>query len=124
MSSSPIVILSPAYIATRFLVAGHETTSAATTWCLYALTQAPHVQKKLRAELLTIDTDTPDMDELSSLPYLDMVVRETLRVHAPVPTTIRVATKDDVVPVGEPFVDRYGTVQESVRFVISKIHGS
>ena len=96
-------------------MAGHETTSTATTWCLYALTQAPEVQKKLRDELFTLDTDTPTMDELSDLPYLDMLVHETLRIHAPVPTTMRVATKDDVIPVAEPFVDRNGDVQDSIK---------
>ncbi|OJT11871.1 Cytochrome P450 72A14 [Trametes pubescens] len=98
-----------------FLVAGHETTSTATTWCLYALTQAPYIQKKLRDELFTLQTEAPTMEELSSLPYLDAVVRETLRIHAPVPTTMRVAQKDDVIPVGEPFVDRHGNVQDSIR---------
>ncbi|KAI0668208.1 cytochrome P450 [Trametes maxima] len=98
-----------------FLVAGHETTSTATTWCLYALTQAPAVQAKLRAELLGVTSDAPTMDELSALPYLDAVVRETLRLHAPVPTTMRVATCDDVIPVGEPFVNRHGEVQDSIR---------
>ncbi|KAI0329989.1 cytochrome P450 [Cubamyces sp. BRFM 1775] len=98
-----------------FLVAGHETTSTATMWCLYALSQAPEIQTKLRDELLTLETETPTMDELNSLPYLDAVVRETLRVHAPVPTTIRVAMKDDVIPVGEPFVDRNGQVQDSIK---------
>lgn len=100
-----------------FLVAGHETTSTAATWCLFALTQAPEVQKKLRAELYTLGTDTPTMDDLSNLPYLDAVVRETMRIHSPVPSTIRVATKDDVIPVGEPFVDRYGQVQDSIKYV-------
>ncbi|KAI0828219.1 cytochrome P450 [Trametes gibbosa] len=102
-------------LARKFLVAGHETTSTATTWCLYALTQAFDVQKKLRDELFMIQTDTPTMDELNSLPYLDAVVRETLRIHSPVPTTIRVATKDDVIPVSEPFVDRFGKVQDTIR---------
>ncbi|OJT11870.1 Cytochrome P450 3A28 [Trametes pubescens] len=97
-----------------FLVAGHETTSTATMWCLYALTQAPEVQKKLRDEMFTLQTEAPTMDELSSLPYLDAVVRETLRVHAPVPTTMRIATKDDVIPVSEPFVDRHGKLQDSI----------
>ncbi|KAI0768260.1 cytochrome P450 [Trametes elegans] len=98
-----------------FLVAGHETTSTATTWCLYALTQAPHVQRELRAELLTLHTDSPTMDELNALPYLDAVVRETLRVHAPVPSTMRIAMKDDVIPVSRPFVDRYGKLQDSIK---------
>ncbi|KAH9946884.1 cytochrome P450 [Amylocystis lapponica] len=99
----------------RFLVAGHETTSTATMWCLYALTQAPAVQQKLREELLRVDTDAPDMDELNALPYLDAVVRETMRVHAPVPATHRVAARDDVVPLGTPVVDTRGQVHESIK---------
>ncbi|KAI0705562.1 cytochrome P450 [Earliella scabrosa] len=98
-----------------FLIAGHETTSVAATWCLFALTQAPEVQHKLREELWTLETDTPTMDELSSLPYLDAVVRETLRIHAPVPSTVRTAMKDEVLPLSEPFVDRHGQVQDSIR---------
>src|SRR5438309_414607 len=85
-----------------FLVAGHETTSTATTWALYALTQAPEIQTKLRKELLSVSTDNPTMDELNELPYLEAVVRETLRLYAPVPSTIRVAVKDDVLPLGTP----------------------
>ncbi|KAH9886197.1 cytochrome P450 [Cubamyces lactineus] len=98
-----------------FLVAGHETTSTATMWCLFALSQAPEVQKKLRDELFTLHSEAPTMDELNSLPYLDAVVRETLRVHAPVPTTMRIAMKDDVIPVSEPYVDRHGQVQDGIR---------
>ncbi|KAI0672471.1 cytochrome P450 [Trametes maxima] len=98
-----------------FLVAGHETTSTATTWCLFALTQAPAVQTKLREELLTVETDTPTMDELMALPYLDAVVRESLRLHPPVAVSMRVANKDDVVPLSTPFTARDGTQHDSVR---------
>ncbi|KAJ3878551.1 cytochrome P450 [Lentinula edodes] len=98
-----------------FLVAGHETTSTATTWALFALVQHPDVQHKLREELLyTLSTENPSMDELNSLPYLDKVVRETLRVHAPVPGTMRVAAKDDVIPLGKPLIDRKGVARDSV----------
>lgn len=85
------------------------------TWCLFALTQAPHVQDKLRQELLTLDTETPTMDELMALPYLDMVVREALRIHAPVPFTIRRAMEDEVIPVAEPYTDRHGEVRHNIR---------
>lgn len=98
----------------RFLVAGHETTSNATAWCLYALAGAPDVQARLREELLAWPTDNPTMDELNELPYLDMVVRETMRLHAPVAATIRVAAKDEVVPLGKPYTDRHGQVHDSV----------
>ncbi|KAF9036828.1 cytochrome P450 [Panaeolus papilionaceus] len=93
-----------------FLVAGHETTSTATTWALYALTQSPEVQDKLREELIAVSTDTPTMDELNSLSYLDSVVREVLRLYAPVPGTLRSAAKDDVLPLSEPIRDSDGAV--------------
>ncbi|EKM59827.1 uncharacterized protein PHACADRAFT_250554 [Phanerochaete carnosa HHB-10118-sp] len=97
-----------------FIVAGHETTSTATTWALFSLTQRPDVQRKLREELLQVATDSPTMDELNALPYLDAVVRETLRHHSPVPATTREAFEDDVIPVDTPYMDRYGRVREHI----------
>ena len=84
-------------------------------WCLFQLTQSPDVQRKLRDELLQVPTDTPTMDALSALPYLDMVVKETLRHHAPVAATTRVAIQDDVIPVNTPFVDRRGRHCDHIR---------
>lgn len=97
-----------------FIVAGHETTSTATTWALLSLSRHPDIQRKLRAELLKVPTDNPSMDELNALPYLDAVVRETLRHHSPVPMTSRVAVQDDVIPVAAPFTDRYGRTRDHI----------
>ena len=98
-----------------FFVAGQETSSTATTWALFALTQAPQCQVKLREELLSLATDTPSMEELNTLPYLDAVVRETLRIHSPVPMTARVAKEDDVIPLEIPFVDVNGETQTDIK---------
>ncbi|KAJ7262670.1 cytochrome P450 [Mycena haematopus] len=98
-----------------FLVAGHETTSTATTWALFALTQNLPAQKRLREELLMVSTDNPTMDQLNELPYLDWVVRETLRIHTPVASTMRVATQDDVVPLATPIKDINGTVHDTLK---------
>ncbi|KAI0656550.1 cytochrome P450 [Cubamyces menziesii] len=98
-----------------FLIAGHETTATASTWALYALSQRPETQQKLRDELLSVDTDTPTMEELNALPYLDAVVRETLRLHPPITFLVREAKKDDVIPLSEPFTDRYGRVHKEIR---------
>ena len=106
-----------ANVGGRFIVAGHETTSTATTWCLYALTQSPVVQRKLREELLRVSTDMPTMDELVALPYLDMVVKETLRLHAPVPITDREATTDTYIPLSRPYTDKHGKIHDSIRYV-------
>lgn len=101
----------------RFIIAGHETTSTATTWCLFALTQAPGVQRKLREELLQVKTDMPTMDELTALPYLDMVVKETLRLHAPVIMTDRVAMSDMYVPLSKPYTDKQGKMHDGFRYL-------
>ena len=98
-----------------FFVAGQETSSSATTWTLFSLTQEPQYQVKLREELLTLATDTPSMEELNNLPYLDAVVREALRLHSPAPITIRVAKENDVIPLEKPFADVDGKMQNEIK---------
>ena len=73
--------------------------STAMSWTLFGLCQNPEAQRKLREELLALQTDDPTADELKSLPYLDMVVRESLRLYAPVFVVRRVAHKDTVLPM-------------------------
>jgi hypothetical protein len=57
------------------------------------------------------------MDELNALLYLDYVIRETMRVHAPVPFAIRAAMKDDILPLNTPFTDKKGKVHDGIRHV-------
>ncbi|KAJ7695716.1 cytochrome P450 [Mycena rosella] len=100
-----------------FIAAGHETTSSALTWCLYALVQHPLVQRTLRTALRDVELDMqsqhagleesdPELyqqlltDRLSKCEYLDWVIRETLRLHAPITSTMRVCMRDeDEIPV-------------------------
>ena len=82
-----------------FLIAGHETTSAALTWTLFGLSTNLEAQRKLREELLTLNTDSPTTDDLKGLKYLDMVVREALRLWSPVSSSKRVAVKDVLIPL-------------------------
>ena len=123
-----------------FLSAGHETSAAALTWTLYALARAPDIQARLRRELRSVplpsshppsspqsslstsptssaipDADSDTVAAVLTHPYLDAVVREALRLHAPVTSTMRVAGKDDVVPVARPFVDRRGRACDAIR---------
>ncbi|KAF8595822.1 cytochrome P450 [Ceratobasidium sp. AG-I] len=99
-----------------FLAAGHETTSVSTTWALYALSKHPLAQSKLRQELLNAGLgDEPTMGELDKLPYLGAVLKETLRVFAPVPNVGREAAFDTVIPVGEPYKDRKGLLQTEIQ---------
>jgi len=98
-----------------FLLAGHETTSTAVSWTLFALCCQPAVQAKLRVELRTCPTDSPTMEQLNALPYLESVVRESLRLYAPVSATQRIAMHDAEIPLQEPFTDKCGVLQSAVR---------
>ncbi|KZT73023.1 cytochrome P450 [Daedalea quercina L-15889] len=98
-----------------FLVAGHETTSNATAWALYALSIEPQMQTRLREECLALSTDYPSMDELNQLPFLDAVIRETLRLHPPLNNTLREAVTDDVIPLSKPCVDVRGRIHDHVK---------
>ena len=69
------------------------------SWTLFGLCQNLEAQRKLREELLTLKTEDPTMDELRSLPYLDMVIRESLRLYAPLFITKKVAVKDTILPM-------------------------
>ena len=59
-------------------------------WALIELSRQPAKQEKLREELSRFASRDPTYDELTnSLPYLDSVMREVLRLHPPVPNISR-----------------------------------
>jgi Cytochrome P450 len=95
--------------------------STAVAWTLYALGSHPTVHAKLNAEARAFRTDAPTMDELNGMTYLDYVIREVFRLHAPVPQSDRVAKEDTVVPLSEPFIDRHGVKRHEFRQVISLV---
>ena len=90
--------------------------STAVSWTLFALACHPTIQTKLRAELRTYPTDSPTMEQLNSLPYLEGVVREALRLHAPVSGTQRIAMHDAEIPLQKPFKDKQGVLRSTVRY--------
>ncbi len=90
--------------------------STAVSWTLFALCCQPAVQAKLRVELHTCPTDSPTMEQLNALPYLESVVRESLRLYAPVSATQRIAMHDAEIPLQEPFKDKRGVLQSAVRY--------
>ncbi|KIO34087.1 hypothetical protein M407DRAFT_17000 [Tulasnella calospora MUT 4182] len=105
------------------LIAGHETTATSVTWLLYDLSrpQYQHIQTKLREELLTLTSERPTMEELNNLTYLDAVVRENLRYRTVVDSTIRCASKDDIIPVSTPYKDRKGVERMEIRIAAGEL---
>jgi cytochrome P450 len=86
------------------------------TWALYALTQNKRVQAKLRQVVSYVSTDNPTMVDLNGLPYLDAVVRDTMRRYSPLPVVSRAAHKDDFIPLSKLFTDKKGNVRHEIRF--------
>ena len=115
------------------MFAGSDTSSLSVTWIFYLLSVYLAVQERLRAELLSVAPSGPlellTQDEITSLyekiaelPYLENVIRETLRLIPPVHSSIRVATRDDVIPTATPVKLRtkYGDYEEANSFVMPK----
>jgi cytochrome P450 len=113
-----------------FLFAGSDTTSLALTWTFYLLAAVPAIQQQLRTELMTIAPSfspamLPDQadtigwqelwNQLDELPYLQNVIRESLRLIPPVHSSIRVAMKDDEIPTSEAVKMRDGSVKWGVK---------
>lgn len=76
--------------------AAHETSGNTLTFCLYELSRRPDIQSKLREELLTLDPPLfiplegeelalPTVKSVDTLPYLEAVILESLRLYPSVP---------------------------------------
>ncbi|KAH9475657.1 Cytochrome P450 monooxygenase 91 [Psilocybe cubensis] len=87
------------------IFAAMDTTSGALSRLFHLLATNPDVQSKLRAEIVEsrkrFDGDLP-YDQLVALPYLDAVVRETLRLYGPVSVVMRATREDVVLPLSNP----------------------
>lgn len=67
-----------------FLFAGYDSTATALSCTLALLGDHPGIQADVRSELAAIPDDRPPRpDDLSALPTLDAVVRESLRLYPP-----------------------------------------
>ncbi|KAL1681398.1 cytochrome P450 [Schizophyllum commune] len=98
-----------------FLAGGYETTSTAMTWALFQLSQSPDLQKRLREELRTLQTDEPTMDDLNSIQFLGNFVKEVFRYYPSFTWSGREALQDDIIPLQDPFVDTRGRVCHELR---------
>ncbi|KAF9973626.1 hypothetical protein BGZ73_003122 [Actinomortierella ambigua] len=85
------------------IFAGHETTSAAMSWTFYQLARHPDIQQHLRNEvrqMFEMSDGKPSFDQINNLPYLNAVVKESLRLWSPIPLNLRVSVHDDWLPRG------------------------
>ncbi|XP_067000662.2 cytochrome P450 6j1 [Anabrus simplex] len=82
--------------AVTFMTEGFETSSITLSFLLYELAMNPDIQERLREELETSVKEnggTLNPDGILALPYLSMVLQETLRMHPPVLTLEKFCTQ-------------------------------
>lgn len=78
------------------MMAAHDTSTITTSTILQMLGQHPYWQERCRQESLQLG-DSPTLEEIEGLESLDWVMKEALRLRAPVPMLMRHAVKDTVV---------------------------
>lgn len=79
-----------------FIVAGHETTALTLSWALYLCAFDQEVQDRARKEAQTVlQGRTATANDLESLPFIRMIVDETLRLYPPAGILSRTAQRHD-----------------------------
>ncbi|KAF7723460.1 hypothetical protein EC973_002014 [Apophysomyces ossiformis] len=96
-----------------FFIAGHDTTTNSIAAALYSMAVHQDVQEKAREEVLRIFGNDPvdaipQEEQLNQLNYLNLVIKESLRLYGPVteilPRVAKVDTELDgvLIPKGTP----------------------
>lgn len=122
-------------IYSTIVFAAQDTSASATSRVLHRLAEYPEAQARLRAEVRSlrsastnddsneINGEEPwDYDALMRLPYLDAVVRETLRLHGPVSWIWRMYVGfclDVLLPFCDCSVPRGGLFDQNVYLTAS-----
>ncbi|KAF2813329.1 bifunctional P-450/NADPH-P450 reductase [Mytilinidion resinicola] len=101
-----------------FLIAGHETTSGLLSFAFYYLLKNPAAYQKAQQEVdSVIGKDPINVDHLSKLPFINAILRETLRVWPTAPMISFTPKKDELlagkyqIPKGEAIVAVLPTIQ-------------
>ena len=81
--------------AVSLVSAGFDTTSAALSWALYNLLTHQNVLERLCEEVNATEESTGEITLLpANLPYLERVIKETMRLYPPAPAGLRRAERD------------------------------
>ena len=115
----------------NILLAGRDTTACLLSWTFRLLAAHPETQSKLRAECLALPSfaagSIPTKEEIKSMPYLEVVIREVLRLYPSVPVNTREAVRTTTLPRGggpdgqSPVIVRKG---ETVGYAVYTMHRS
>ncbi|MCC6644337.1 MAG: cytochrome P450 [Polyangiaceae bacterium] len=84
--------------AVTLFLAGHETTALLLAHTLFLLSKHPDVERRLHAEIAgVLGGRAPVAADVKALPYLERVLKESMRLYPPAWTTGREANEDVVI---------------------------
>ncbi|KAF5177316.1 Cytochrome p450 [Thalictrum thalictroides] len=97
MSEKNIIIM-----ILELFIASTDTTSTTTEWAITELLRNPHAMRNVEAELDQVVGHNEKVNEshIEKLPYLQAVVKETLRLHPPVPLLVPRNAREDTEFMG------------------------
>jgi cytochrome P450 family 6 len=92
--------------AISMITAANTTSTSVLAYAFWELARHPDMQDRLREEIRNVLQISPEkaslsetfsLENLQKLDYLNMIIHETMRKHAPVPILTRGCTKDFLV---------------------------
>ncbi|KAL8711970.1 MAG: hypothetical protein Q9220_003666 [cf. Caloplaca sp. 1 TL-2023] len=112
------------------MLAGRDTTACCLTWTFRLLAQHPDVLAKLRQEIASVvglgmASRLPNRNDLKKMKYLNLVIKEVLRLYPSVPLNSRTALETTTLPRGggpdgtKPIMVRKG---EAVAYSVYIMH--
>ncbi|KIJ47476.1 hypothetical protein M422DRAFT_248894 [Sphaerobolus stellatus SS14] len=106
---------------TTLFLAGHDTTAITSSWALYHLSRNLEYQRLVREEIKATRAAAAErgdseltIADLDSMKYLLATMKETLRYNPIVPSLVRKAGRDDVIPLALPVKSKTGETITSV----------
>ncbi len=116
-----------AHMMIALLMAGQHTSSATGTWAMLRLASRPEIIQEVYEEQVKVYGDGAggfrEMDydtQKSSVPVLDAVVKETLRLHPPIHSIMRKVKSP--IPVPASYAAPRGKANENRTYVIPEGH--